>query len=64
MAAQKQDRSAHRFRQLVERSRFDLKLALDVADAEGFDETIISPARRAKACLHECLERLERKQAA
>jgi hypothetical protein len=55
---------ARRFRQLVDRAIFDLKLADDVARAEGLDEGLTGPVEKARRALMDCLGELRVRQAA
>jgi hypothetical protein len=58
--------AAARFRQLVERALFELRLASDVARAEGFGPDVTASVEDAKRNLRACLARVEgeRKSAA
>jgi hypothetical protein len=49
---------ASRFRQLVDRALFELRLASDVARTEGFRPDVTAPVEASKKNLHLCLDRL------
>jgi hypothetical protein len=50
---------AARFRQLISRALFELKLATDVARAEGYAPGVTSLVEQAKGNLHACLNKAE-----
>lgn len=58
-ADRKTSPGAARFRQLVERALFELRLAADVARAEGYGRDVTSPVEESKRNLRACLELLE-----
>jgi len=66
MKKKKSTPGASRFRQLIERALFELRLAADVARAEGFDSETMALVEGSKRNLRACLARIEgkRKEAA